>query len=115
MLTKKALRELKMDTESNLKKAVITDLLSQGSTDDIQTYISDLLQHGCVSGMVASLIYYNDTDKFFIKHHDEIFDLLNNYKDDVGEFPNFEINANNLAWFGYEYTVQQIASDLGIE
>jgi hypothetical protein len=113
-LTKKVLRDLKMETGSKLKKAVITDLLSQGNIEEIKIYIKDVASHGCVSGMVAGLIYYSDTEKFFIKHQEEILDLFNNYKEEVGEYPSIELNANNLAWFGYETIVYNIASEYNL-
>lgn len=101
-ITKKALRERKFNS-TDLEKAVITDLLSQGTTEEIKMYMKDVVNHGCVSGMVSSLIYYTDTEKFFKKHFNDIFDLYNNYIEEFGTTPNLkELNANNLAWFAYE-------------
>lgn len=111
MLTKKALRELKHSSESELQKAVITDLLSQRSKEEILTYMKDVINHGCVSGMVSNLIYYSDTEAFFKKHFNEIFDLLNEYKEETGEYPNIELNANNLSWFAYEQIVYNLLNE----
>lgn len=113
--TKKSLRDLKFTTESELQKAVIADLLSQGSTEEIENYIHDVLSHGCSSGIVSMLIYYVDTEKFFKRHAEEILELLQNYREECGDIPSFELNSNNLAWFGYEMTVQNIANQLELE
>ena len=115
MITKKMLRDLKQETGSALKKAVITDLLSKGDAEEIESYIKDILQGGCISGTVTSLIYYSDTEAFFKKHYEEIFELAENLKEETGESVNFEFNSNNFAWFGYEETIRNIASQLEIE
>lgn len=115
MLTKKSLREMKINSNSSLQKAVITDLLSQGTTQEIVCYIKDVLNHGCISGTVSMLIYYKDTEAFFKKHFAEIFDLLNEIKEELGEYPNFEINSNNLSWFAYEEVTRKIAYEFEIE
>jgi hypothetical protein len=73
------------------------------------------MQHGCVSGMVSMLVYYKDTDAFFKKHFEDIFDLYNETKEECGVAPEFELNANNLAWFGYEETVRRISNQIDLE
>jgi hypothetical protein len=111
MLTKKALRELKHDSQSDLQKAVITDLLSQGAEDEVLIYMKDVVNHGCVSGTVSMLVYYSDTEAFFKKYFNEIFELLNEYKEEIGEYPNIEFNANNLSWFAYEKIVYDLLNE----
>jgi hypothetical protein len=101
------LRGYQTENNNKLVEYVIDDILNQ---DEPLTYIKDVMYGGCVSGTVTSLIYYCDTDKFFIDYHDEIFDLVNNYKSEIGELPlgNTDFNSNNLAWFGYEWTLNSI-------
>ena len=48
--------------------------------DDPQSFFDDLLQHGCISGMVSSLIYYADTHAFYDKHYEEIEELRQSMK-----------------------------------
>ena len=38
--------------------------------------ISDIAKHGCGGGTVGELIYYNDINKFYDKHHEEIWEEL---------------------------------------
>lgn len=115
MLTKKSLRELKQEgSTSELKKSVITDLLSQGTTEEIKNYLSNVLRNGCQSGVVTSLIYYTDTEKFFKRHYNDILEIAEEIRQEYGEL-NFELSANNLAWKGYEYTCGQIANELDFE
>lgn len=54
------------------------------SSEQPAEYLTDLLSHGCVSGMVGSLIYYHDTHAFFDKHYDEIEDLRQEFEDSTG-------------------------------
>lgn len=109
MNIKDALQEYKELHSEEVVSFVVDDIMGQ---DDMQTYINDVMNNGCVSGTVSSLIYYSDTDKFFISYHDEIFDLLNEYKEENGEYPTIELNSNNLAWFTYEKVLFDINSYL---
>jgi hypothetical protein len=83
--------------------------------DDIEAVISDF-SHGCSSGIVGSLTYYDDTEKFFLAHKQGIVELLNELQDDCGE-PWMDIlngydmddmfceeinNRNLLAWYLFE-------------
>ena len=94
--------------ENLLKVAIVEDLLSnEYNNEELENYINDVCTHGCVSGMVGSLIYYNDTEKFFKEYASEVFELMQEFKDNVGEYPlidskEFDLNMNNLAWFSYE-------------
>ena len=129
---KQQLRAMKQANYSKLRNAVITDLLSY-STDsyDILTYCKDILNHGCQSGVVGSMIYYSDTIKFFKRHKSDIMTLLKGLLQDCGFKSPSELfgkkwdgddyfieetqNQNLMAWFGYEETVRFILNELDIE
>lgn len=131
MVSEKTLRRklktiLKENPES-LKSEVIEDALD---SENIETYFSDLLTHGCVSGMVGGLIYYSDTVKFYDKYEDEIENLLDETRDQMGYSNRFEMIAslngaenvgdmtqekNLLAWFAFEETARLIADEIGLE
>ena len=102
---------------TNLKKAVILDILDK---DEIKPYIKDVLQYGCQSGTVTSLIYYNDTHKFALEHFNDIVDMYQCLADDLGREsminPMLEANPLNwIAWFGYEETIRELANELELE
>ena len=103
-------------TSRELTKEVIDIILDNGVIDKaeintnnelILSYMSGVQKYGCVSGMIPELMYYSDTEKFFIKYMDDIFDLLNELKEECGEI-NMELNSNNLAWFGFEQTIDNL-------
>ena len=118
--TKKALRELKKVNYFNtkLEKRVINDLLNTGlSTEELKDHIKDIVQCGCISGIVPSLVYYSDTTKFFNYYRKEILSMLQDpgkniyseytYLLDQKKYSILE--KNNLSWFAYDNTVIRIA------
>lgn len=123
-LVKSELKALKAEG-SKLTKKVISVLLDQGTTEEIEDYMKGVLQHGCVSGWVTELIYYNDTVEFFNKYKKDIVNLLK----EVGSpaelfgdrwenddpFAEDTNNQNLLAWFGFEETVYRIANELELD
>lgn len=84
----------------------------------------DVLTHGCVSGMVGSLIYYTDTTAFFDKYVDEIYDLIEDYgPDEFLEMISANVSAteilvnadtakNWITWRAYEEVVYQFQNKL---
>lgn len=113
----KKLQKMAKDyNRSELELAVIDDLL-----DNDQEYIigrmKDVLNHGCISGCVGSLIYYKDTYKFFDDYYEDIMELINNIKKETGEdFNNWNGDIKNTgAWLAYEETVRKLMNELQIE
>ena len=98
-----------------LKKEVAGILVDMLDTDinneEVLATIEDIINHGCQSGIVPALVYYSDTEAFFDRHVDEIFDLYNEAKAEYGEM-DIELSRNNLAWFGFETMAQNILYEL---
>ena len=110
---KEKLQALLLESENDLEKYVINDLLDE---EDTEQYLKDVLTHGCQSGTVNSLIYYNQTKDFFIKYIEEIDELREEMEENTGQ--PLEIGTplyNWLAWFGYEETARKVADKLQIE
>lgn len=68
------------NSHSGLEKAVAREALFY-ENEGIILFFEDLLQHGCISGMVTSLIYYCDTEAFFDKHYHEIMELKEEFEE----------------------------------
>ena len=118
--TKKALRELKKVNQFNtkLEKRVINDLLNTGlSTEELKDHIKDIVQCGCISGIVSSLVYYSDTTKFFNYYRKEILSMLQDPDKNIYSEYTYLLDQkkysilekNNLSWFAYDNTVIRIA------
>jgi hypothetical protein len=59
--------------------------------------LEDLQYGGCISGMVSGLIYYYDTCRFYNKHRQSIFALVEEFCDSCGEsLKEFLQHANNF-------------------
>jgi len=85
-VSKQNLREALMQIASSkplsLRSAVAKEALGY---DNPKIFFADLLQHGCITGMVSGLVHYNDTHAFFDKHYAEIEALRHDYEFNIGE------------------------------
>ena len=103
---KKLLKQICKNNPESIRSEVAQEALEY---DDPQSFFDDLLQHGCISGMVSSLIYYTDTHAFYDKHYAEIEELRTEYEESTGE--PLQINndlKNFLAWFAFEQVAYEL-------
>ena len=117
----------------NLKNEVMEILEDMAIDSNLETVINEVLQYGCISGIVPSLIYYYQTEAFFDKHKNAINDLAHELSEEIYGNP-FEIyhnlnggcsnmawynlnggcSKNNMAWFGFEEVTRMIAEEMEI-
>jgi len=107
---------IKDDPES--MRAYVADewLENVDEYDKPDGWYNDLMNGGCQSGFISSLIYFTDTHKFFDKYYDEIEDIRFELEEATGE--SLKVNGdlkNWFAWLGFEETARTIAEELGIE
>jgi hypothetical protein len=113
MTIEKKLKGILAVSKSELKKEVINDLLD---SEDTAGYIKEIINHGCQSGVVSGLIYYADTKAFYIKHLEDIEDMIADYQENTGEMLQPKAPYYNwFAWFAFEETVRELADSLEIE
>jgi hypothetical protein len=127
----KTIKKFNTENETGLRLAVIESLNDKVKEYDgnITAVISDLLKHGCQSGIVSELIYYKDTCDFYEGYEEEIWDLLEEQADSFGiknilefigklngakDVHNLEQFQNILAWFAYEETARLLADENNI-
>ena len=128
------IENLKNKTTSGLVEYVCDYIIenwdSSRDDDDNKSILTDILENGCESGACSDLIYYSDTLKFYNDYEGEINYLLSNLLDDFGYKSPAELfgdkwdntdplacadeNKNLLAWFGFEETLRDIASNFNI-
>ena len=112
MLRKKML-EMSKDLKG-MKLFVINDILDcRDKDEEIKGYIQDVINYGCKSGIVTSLIYLNETRNFFKEYFEEILDIYQDIREEL-LLTGVEVNYNDLSWLAYEETVRRIASELEI-
>ena len=124
-LTLKNLREIKRKTDNELTKRVCEYVIDEWNDyNDKKHIFTDVLYHGCQSGMVGFLIWYSDTTAFYKKYIEEINTLLYNVQSSTGLYGMKDLfgkkwdeedplaienyNQNLLAWFGFEETLRNI-------
>ena len=102
--------------EGTLKHEVVEIILDQVSELDdseILSAVEEIVTHGCATGVVPALITYDDTDKFFNNYADEIFELVEDMKQEgIIDMNSFELSKNNLAWLAFETIAQEIYNEL---
>ena len=103
-------------------KDIVQEDYNQAIQEGNTSYLKNVLEQGCVSGIVTELIYYKDTTTFYKEHKQEINELLTQTINEIGFsvdelIKNWDItdplaldthNQNLLAWFGYETVARQI-------
>ena len=124
-LTLKSIKEIKRNTENKLTKRVCDYVIDEWNDyDDKKHIFTDVLYHGCQSGMVGFLIWYSDTTAFYKKYKEEINELLYNVQASTGLYGMKDLfgkkwdeedplaiedfNQNLLAWFGFEETLRNV-------
>tara|TARA_Y100000592_G_scaffold80311_1_gene126882 strand:+ start:1641 stop:2123 length:483 start_codon:yes stop_codon:yes gene_type:complete len=117
-----------IDNEGQLGKHVrgwINEQLAEGSS--VESTVNNLLEYGCISGMVCHLITYVDTTAFYNEYRGDIYALLAETLESTGlsvgelfgdkwdesdPLANDTQNQNLLAWFGFEETARRIEAQV---
>ena len=124
-LTLANIKELKRNSNNLLTRRVCNYVISRWSDYSDKTDIfTDVLYHGCQSGIVGELIYYSDTVRFYKQYRSEInellYDTMNGTRlyapsdlfgdkwDKEDPLAQDDFNQNLLAWFGFEETLRNI-------
>lgn len=107
---KKKLQKLLEENQWNITEAVIQEALE---SEDPKSFFEDLLQYGCQSWMVSSLVRYKDTHEFFNKHYDEIEEIRYDLEKQWIEikFPTNDLK-NFLAWLSFEHKAYELYNEL---
>ena len=94
---------------------IIMDKIDGLENEEILSAVEEIVTYGCQSGVVSALITYSDTELFFDKHANEIFELVEDAKQEgVIDMNNFILNKNNLSWFAFETIAQEIYQEMEI-
>ena len=103
--------------EGTLKHEVIEIIMDQvdglKKDNEIFSAVEEIVVYGCQSGLVSALTYYKDTEDFFDRHADEIFELVEGAKQmDLIDINDFILCKNNLAWFAFETIAREIYQEM---
>ena len=102
--------------EGTLKHEVVEIIMDQVEgldNKEILSTVEEIVAQGCQSGIVSALITYSDTEAFFDRHANEIFELVEEAKEEgIINLNEFILCKNDLAWFAFEITSQEIYQEL---
>jgi len=105
------LKKLLEENHWNITEEVIKEAMDYHSPKE---FFEDLLQYGCESWMVWSLIYYKDTHDFYDKHYEEIEELRAELSEQGIEIniPSHSDLKNFFAWLSFEGKARVLYDDL---
>ena len=107
---------LESTMEGTLRHEVVEIILDQVDgleNEEILSAVEEIVTYGCQSGIVSALITYSDTEKFFDNHANEIFELIEDMRQEgIINMNSFELSKNNLAWFAFETIAQEIYQEM---
>ena len=112
---KNKLQAIADQKDISIEKEIALEALNH-TYEELENFFSDLLNHGCVSGVIGSLMYLKDTHTFFDTHYGEIEELREEFESSTGQ--EFTLNGdlkNTLAWFAFEQVAHNIAMEFGLE
>ena len=93
---------------------IIVDMLSENAdNEEVIGTVEDITTYGCVSGTVPALTYYSQTEAFFDRHSEEIFELIEDMAEEgIIDKKQIELSKNNLAWTAFELIAWEIRDEL---
>jgi len=107
------LQDILSDQPNTLKAAVAREVLAEDCPVD---FLTGLMAHGCISGWVTSLVWYNQTHEFYDTHYAEIEDLRLDWEDETGQPLEIKGDLKNFfAWFAFEHIALVMMHELGLD
>ena len=88
----------------NLYKEIFIDNCCCETLEDVITMYNNN-EFSCENGCICELTYYSQTEEIFKNHFNEIFELIEEFKENTGMNLDIELTANSLVWFTFEYMV----------
>jgi len=69
------------------KKIVLCEMQSYDGTkkEKLKSFLEDLQNGGCISGMISEFIYHADCKKFYIQYLDDLENIREEIEDSLGE------------------------------
>lgn len=109
---KQRLNYIILNEPNSIKAFVAKEALKR---KDINKFFGTVTKKGCVSGMITTLNFQEQTHHFFNSYYDEIEELRLNFEEQSGgpiDMP-FGIK-NTFTWFAFEQTAKHLIQELDI-
>lgn len=75
------------DVRLAFNKIILSDKQSYDGTkkEQLKSFLEDLQNGGCMSGMICEFIYHADCKKFYIEHLEDLENIREEIEDSLGE------------------------------
>ncbi|WP_347051898.1 DUF7222 domain-containing protein [Flavobacterium olei] len=75
------------DVSLALNKIILSELESYDGIkkEQLKSFLEDLQNGGCISGMISEFIYHADCKKFYIQHLEDLENIREEIEDSLGE------------------------------
>ena len=88
------------------------DYMKSYETEELE----EIARHGCITGCALGLIYYYETDAFYLQYREEMHEVLLDWVEEIGETPSFILEhlgnaqsfSNAMTWFVAEHYANEI-------
>jgi len=82
--------------------------------------LKEISEHGCVSGVAGTLIYYSDTSRIYNEYADDIHTIIGDYMESTGQDTLPQITANigdgvtfrnDMVWLAAELIAWEVTNE----
>lgn len=117
-MSKASEEELGLDIADTLEEWLSKVRIERYKNDEYDI-LEDICIHGCSSGVLGEVIYYNQSHLIFKEFEEEIFDIIKEYEEDTGynivsklwkEQGYYEGFIQQLVWLSIETTADKLYS-----
>ena len=114
---KTKIKRMKKEAGRGTFRWFVLNTIEKEGSDNIESYISDVLTYGCINGTVGALTYTSDVHRVFDRYYSDIDDVVSEVKEEFGEVENrYDLDVKTFYTFlAFEETVRDIAEDLGLD
>ena len=95
-----------LENEEGIMATIIEDTLKQ---QNVIQYLEQVINDGCVTGIVEYLVQDEQSIQFYNTHVDEILDI---YDGCSWLYEGEELTQTELCWLAYEHRVEELLLEL---
>jgi hypothetical protein len=113
---KTKIKEMKKKEPRRSFRWFVLNTIEKEGSDNVESFINDVLTYGCLNGTVGALTYTSDIHRIFDKYYYDIDDIIASIKEELGEVENrYDLDVKTFYTFlAFEETVREIAEELGL-
>ena len=91
---------------------ILEDNMEGYTIEERETYLQDVVQHGCISGCVSGVIYNRQIREIFEEHVLEILEVIQQFDYDTDQHLLGTVDATSIPETAVWFIVEQTASNM---